>query len=126
MKNLAIVQARIGSTRLPFKVLKKIGRKSIIEILLDRLLESKKTDKVIVAIPKKNNSVLKKLLIKNKIDFFAGSEKNVLERYYKAALKFKGKNIIRITSDCPLIEDKLVEQSITLYENSNSDYTSKC
>ena len=42
MKNLAIVQARIGSTRLPFKVLKKIGRKSIIEILLDRLLESKK------------------------------------------------------------------------------------
>ena len=94
--------------------------------MLDRLLESKKTDKVIVAIPKKNNSVLKKLLIKNKIDFFAGSEKNVLERYYKAALKFKGKNIIRITSDCPLIDAKLVDQTIKLYENSNSDYTSNC
>ena len=114
MKNLAIVQARIGSTRLPFKVLKKIGRKSVIEILLDRLLESKKTDKVIVAIPKKNNSVLKKLLIKNKINFFAGSEKNVLERYYKAALKFKGKNIIRITSDCPLIDAKLTSFLILL------------
>ena len=126
MKNLAIVQARIGSTRLPFKVLKKIGRKRVIEILLDRLLESKKTDKVIVAIPKKNNSVLKKLLIKNKINFFAGSEKNVLERYYKAALKFKGENIIRITSDCPLIDAKLVDQTIKLYENSNSDYTSNC
>ena len=79
-----------------------------------------------MAIPKKNNSVLKKLLIKNNIDFFAGSEKNVLERYYKAALKFKGKNIIRITSDCPLIDAKLVDQTIKLYENSNSDYTSNC
>ena len=126
MKNLAIVQARVGSKRLPFKVLKKIGKKSIIEILLDRLLKSKKIDKVIVAIPKKKNLLLKKLLMKNNIDFFEGSETNVLERFYKAAVKFNGKNIVRITSDCPLIDAQLVDQTIKLYESTNCDYTSNC
>ena len=66
MKILAIVQARLGSDRLPSKVLKKIGDKKVIEILLDRLSLSKKIDQIVIAIPNKNNSKLKKFLEKKK------------------------------------------------------------
>ena len=67
MKILAIVQARLGSNRLPSKVLKKIGDRRVIEILLDRLSLSKKIDQIVIAIPNKNNSKLKKFLEKKKI-----------------------------------------------------------
>ena len=122
---LAIIQARIGSTRYPGKVLKKINGKTLINILSARLSKSKKIDKIIFAIPddSKNNK-LYTAIKKIGYECYRGSEFNVLDRYYKAAILYKAKNIIRITADCPLIDPALVDLVIKKYENTKVDYCS--
>ncbi|MDC0329019.1 NTP transferase domain-containing protein, partial [Candidatus Pelagibacter sp.] len=125
MKVTAIIQARVGSTRLRGKVLKKINGKEIILHLLDRLSSSKKISKIIIAIPNtKENDKLCHLLKKNNFLIFRGSERNVLNRYYECAKKFKSNHILRITGDCPLIDPKLVDELIKKYQASKVDYAS--
>ena len=93
-KITAIVQARIGSSRLRGKVLKKIKGKEVILILLERLLKARLVNNIIMAIPDtKENDILNKFLIKNNYTVFRGSEKNVLDRVLKSELKYKVKNI---------------------------------
>ena len=78
----AIIQARLTSTRLPRKVLKEFKGMSVIEIVVERLKQSKNLDEIIVAIPdNKENDDLKQLLKSKKIKFFAGSENDVLDRF---------------------------------------------
>ncbi len=106
-----IVQARVTSNRLKNKVLKKINGKTIIEIMISRLKLSKFYKSIIVAIPKnKKNSKLYKFLKKKGINVQTGQENNVLDRYYQIAKKNKIKNIIRLTSDCPLIDYKIIDR----------------
>ncbi len=124
-KAVAIIQARFDSQRFPGKVLKKINNKTILEILIRRLSQSKYISKIIVACSKNNNDktiidICKKL----KINYFIGSENNVLERYYKAAIKYKAKNIVRITGDCPLIDPKIVDEVIINFFEKEVDYAS--
>ncbi len=127
MKILAIIQARSNSKRLPLKVLRSIGSKKLVEILALRLSKSKKINQTIFAIPNDNyNLKLKNFLRKKKLNFFLGSQNNVLKRYYEAALKFKGKIIVRITADCPLIDPQLVDKTIKLFQNAKVDYASNC
>ena len=110
-----IVQARLNSSRLPGKVLKKISNKTVLEIIHKRLSGSKKFIKqIIFAIPKnKSNLKLKNFLKKKKLDYFEGSEKNVLDRFYKCAKKNKSEIIVRITSDCPLVDPKILDKMLT-------------
>lgn len=106
-----IIQARITSNRLKNKVLKKINGKTIIEIMISRLKLSKFYKSIIVAIPKnKQNLKLYKFLKKKGINVQTGDENNVLDRYYQIAKKNKIKNIIRLTSDCPLIDYKIIDR----------------
>jgi glutamate-1-semialdehyde 2,1-aminomutase len=124
-KVLAIIQARYNSARFPGKVLQTINNISILEILIKRLSKSKNISKIIVACSndpsdKKIISVCKKL----KVKYFIGSEKNVLHRFYYAAKKYKISNIVRITSDCPLIDFKIVDQLINIFFSKNFDYVS--
>ena len=120
---LAIVQARMGSTRLPGKVLKKIGDKSMIEILYNRLSLSKYLDKIVVAIPdSKENDVLSNYLKSLRHIVERGSKNNVLERYYKVSKKYKSDLIVRITGDCPLVDPNIVDQCIEKLKSSDSDY----
>ena len=121
-----IVQARLESTRLPNKVLKIINKKSIIKTLLDRLKRSNLVEKIIIAIPKNNiNKKLKEHIIKSKFtNIYEGSSKNVLSRYYYAAKKFSSKIIVRITSDCPLIDPKLLDQMISKFLKNKVNYLS--
>ena len=123
-KTVAIIQARVNSSRFPNKIFQKIGSKTLIEILIDRLKRSKYIDKIVLAIPnnKKNNIIRKK--IKNNVSIFLGNENDVLDRYYKAAKKFKAKTIVRICGDCPLIDPKVVDDIISFYKGSNFDYVS--
>tara|TARA_B100001250_G_scaffold414603_1_gene454451 strand:+ start:11501 stop:13543 length:2043 start_codon:yes stop_codon:yes gene_type:complete len=124
-KITAIIQARMGSTRLPGKVLKRVSGKSLIEILLFRLAKSKKINKIIVAIPKskENDSFYKE--VKNLgFEVFRGSENNVLKRFYLAVKSQKPEIVLRITGDCPLIDGNLVDEVIKKYEKSNVDYVS--
>ncbi len=125
-KIVCIIQARVGSRRLPRKILKKINNKfNFIEFLIKRLLISKKISNIIVAYPtSKKNNIIFNLLKKEKIQFFRGSEKNVLERYYKAAKFYKADIIVRITSDCPFSDPKLIDKFLRIFLKKNFDYYS--
>ena len=124
-KTTAIIQARMTSTRLPGKVLMDIEGKPMLWRVINRLRFSKKIDDIILAIPDtKENDILEEFIKKNNIKYFRGSEKDVLSRYYEAAKKNKCNTIARITSDCPLIDPKIVDSVIKKYLNSSADYTS--
>ncbi len=125
MKTVAIVQARMGSTRFPGKVMELIGNQKLIEIVHLRLSQSEKIDQIVVATSKNsNNNKLIKFLNEKNYFVYQGSEKNVLQRYYEAANEFNADTIVRITADCPLIDVKLVDQCIEKYQLSNVDYLS--
>ena len=119
-----MIQARQGSKRFKNKVLNKINNNELIKIQFQRLKKIKSNKKIFFLIPKKNNQELKKFLIKNKINYFQGDERDVLSRYYKAAKRLKAKKIIRLTGDCPLIDFRLVDRLIKLFNSSSKDYIS--
>ena len=124
-KVLAIIQARYNSTRFPGKVVKQINNKSILEILIRRLSKSKFISKIIVACTKSpNDKAIIEICKKLSIDYFTGSENDVLDRFYNSAKKFKGINIVRVTSDCPLIDPKIVDQVINNFFVKDVDYAS--
>ena len=125
MKLAIFVQARITSKRFPKKIFSEINGKKIIEILIEKLQKIKHVDKIIFLIPNtKKNKDLSKLLEKLDIEVFKGSENNVLERYYLAAKKYNVKNIIRITSDCPLLDIRLSQKVIRKFLSGNYNYVS--
>ena len=125
MKVVCIVQARLGSIRFPKKVLKKIGNKTVIQVLLSRVKKSKHIDQIILATS--NTSLDSKLAdyIKNLgFDVFKGSHKNVLKRYYLAAKKYEADLIVRITGDCPLVDPNLIDKIINIFKQKKYDYIS--
>ena len=125
MKVVAIIQARIESTRLPGKVLKTINGQALVSLLLSRLSKSKKIDQIIVATPKNsNNKKLVNCIKKEGYFVYEGSENNVLNRYYEAAQKVNADIIVRITGDCPLVDADLVDECITKFHLSGVDYLS--
>ena len=122
---IALIQARVNSKRLPKKVLLKINRRTILEIIHKRLEKSKFITKIIFIIPNdKKNLILEKKLINLKYEYFKGSSLNVLKRYYDAAKFYKLKNLIRITSDCPLIDPSIIDKMILKFRKNNLDYLS--
>ena len=121
---LAIIQARYDSYRLPGKICKKIVRNlSVIEIIISRLRKSKKIDQIIVSTSNNiNDKKIIKICKKLKIRYFIGSENDVLDRFYKTALKFKAKNILRITGDCPIVDPVMVDKFIEKFDLLKPDY----
>ena len=125
MKIVAIVQARMSSTRLPGKVLKKIVEIPAIEILLKRLAHSKLISEICVATSQnKEDEFLCNEVEKLGYRVIRGSETDVLRRYWDAANATKADTIVRITGDCPLVDPKLVDKVVELYLNSDVDYVS--
>ena len=122
---LAIIQARYNSTRFPGKIVKKINNKTVLEILIKRLSRSEYVSKIIVACSKNPKDIaILNICKKLGINYFVGSEDDVLDRFYKAAKKYKGKNIVRITADCPLIDPSIVDDVINNFFSKNADYAS--
>ena len=125
MKVVAIVQARSNSVRLPGKVMKQICGIPMIGLLLKRLSHAKKIDQIVVATSNdKSNEKLIKYIKKEKHQLFVGSEFNVLERYYNAAIKYKADIIVRVTGDNPLTDPKLVDRLIETFQKNDKDYVS--
>jgi glutamate-1-semialdehyde 2,1-aminomutase len=125
MKIVAIVQARMGSTRLPDKVMKRICGVPMIELLLARLAKSQRIDQIVLATSTdERNIVLVEHVQSLGYTCVRGSETDVLQRYLVAARQVKADVIIRITGDCPLIDPDLVDQVIEDYQSKNIDYLS--
>jgi len=122
---LAVIQARMNSTRLPGKVLKKIGNSTCIEILLKRLSKSELIDRIIVVTSTNQyDDILYDKLSKIGIDCFRGEETNVYKRFLDALKNSEASVILRITADCPLIDPILVDKVIRYFLNKNVDYVS--
>lgn len=124
-KIICIIQARMSSTRLPGKVLKKISGKPMLWYILNSLQYSKTLDHIVVATTKKKiDDQIVELCNKMNISVFRGNEKNVLNRFCEAGKKYDATHIVRISADCPLIDptvvDKIVKKSIL----QNTDYVS--
>ena len=121
-----IIQARINSTRFPKKILKNLDEEnSVLEFVINQLKYSKKIDKIVIATTTLiEDNTIEELAKTNNCDFFRGSEKDVLNRYFQCAEHFKFKTIVRITSDCPLIDPEIVDKVIDKFEKSDFDYVS--
>jgi spore coat polysaccharide biosynthesis protein SpsF len=120
---ILITQARSGSTRLPGKVLKEINGKSLLQIHLNRLKKCKLVSQIIVATTTNSeDQIIFEKAIEWGFSAFAGSESDLLDRFYQAV---KDKNvdwIVRVTSDCPLIDPVLVDNVIDHVQANNKDY----
>lgn len=123
-KIVAIVQARMGSTRLPGKVLKEVLSRPLLSYQIERMAKSKMIDELVIATTPNGNESIIELCQKENISYFIGSEKDVLERYYLAAKKFQADIVVRMTSDCPLIDAGIVDAVINMYKNNDFDYVS--
>ncbi|MFC1743998.1 cytidylyltransferase domain-containing protein [Candidatus Riflebacteria bacterium] len=122
----AIIQARMGSTRLPGKVLKKLRDKTLLEILLKRVKKAKLVDEIIVATTSSDrDKPIVEIAKKMDVSFFCGSEENVLERFFHAAKERELDTIVRITSDCPFTDPLLIDKHIQLFrEHPGAEYVS--
>jgi glutamate-1-semialdehyde 2,1-aminomutase len=122
---VAIVQARMGSTRLPGKVMMKINNTPMIGLLFERLSKSKKITKIVLATSiNVNNNPLERYVNSLNYTVYRGDESNVLDRYYQAAKQENADVVVRITGDCPLIDGGLIDEVITGFINSDADYAS--
>lgn len=125
MRNLAIIQARTGSSRLPNKVLMKLGDKTVLEQVVCRVQQSKFIDEVIVATTEmESDNDIYKLCKQINVEVFRGSENDVLDRFYQCAKKYIPNNIVRITADCPLLDSCVIDKVIGLHIEKDYDFTS--
>ena len=125
MRIVGIVQARMGSTRLPGKVMKPINGRPMIEILLTRLARATEIDDIVIATSDdaRNNPLVDHV---STLGFhaFRGSENDVLDRFLQAAKGAKADIVVRITGDCPLVDPTLVNDAVRQFKAANVDYLS--
>ena len=125
MSVLAIVQARMGSTRLPRKVMLPVAGIPLIEFLLARLASAKKVDQIIVATSvNPDNQPLVDHVRQLGYECELGSDQDVLDRFVQAVTNHDASTIVRITGDCPLLDPAVVDACIALFEESGADYCS--
>jgi spore coat polysaccharide biosynthesis protein SpsF len=125
MTNHIFIQARINSTRLPGKILKRILGKTILELLVERLRNVNQIDKIVLVTgPAEKNYELIAEAKRIGIEYFSGSEENVLDRFYKASNIVMPDNIIRVTADCPLIDFNVICEGLTIFLKSDYDILS--
>ena len=122
-KIVAIVEARLNSKRLPGKVLKKIKNKSLLEILIDRIIISKKIDLIVVATTnKKIDDSIVKICKQMKIKYYRGKEENVLDRVTKAGIKFKASHVVQLTADNPLVDYNVLDYMLDYFFKTKHKY----
>ena len=122
MSTAIVVQARMGSTRLPGKVLKDIAGRPMLSYQMERLRRVKRVERIVVATPDHPaDDAVERFCQKEKIACVRGSEDDVLARYHLAIERFPADVVVRITADCPLIDPAIVDEAIAAYE---PDYVS--
>ena len=113
---VAIIQARMGSARLPYKMMLSLHGHPIIEWVLKRVKSSQKLHSIVVAIPlSSENDILEKYLRSLEVDVYRGNEEDVLLRFYEAAKLKKATHIVRVCADNPLISSEEIDYLIKFY-----------
>jgi len=117
---IAIIQARMGSTRLPGKVMKDLNGKTVLSHVIERAKQAKMVDDIVIAttIGQTDDCIIAEAL-KCGAKVFRGSEEDVLCRYYLAAKENSANVVVRITSDCPLIDPKVIDETIDFFKKGN-------
>ena len=125
MKTVAIIEARMTSTRLPGKILLPIMGKPMLELLIERLKRAKLLDQIVVATTQNpSDDVVEKLTTRIGVGCFRGSEDDVLDRVLRAAHANGADVIVEITGDCPLIDPIVLDHVVRIYQTKNVDYVS--
>lgn len=116
------MQARVGSSRLPGKVIKELYGKTILEHDIERIRQANLVNEIIIATTtNESDQVIEDIALKCGVKCFRGSEEDVLSRYYYAAKEYEIDTVIRITSDCPLVDPKVIDEVIACYNANNYD-----
>ena len=129
MKTVIVVQARITSTRLPGKVLKTILEKPLLEYQIERLRRVSLADEVVIATTiNDTDEPIVELCKRLNVPYYRGSEEDVLSRYYEAAVEHNADVVVRVTSDCPVIDSNVINDVIDHYLQNypHYDYVSNC
>jgi glutamate-1-semialdehyde 2,1-aminomutase len=125
VKTVAIVQARMGSSRFPNKVMADLGGRPMIDLVLERLSRAKNLDEVVLAT---SSDPRNKPLVEHVRGLgyatYAGSENDVLDRYYQAAKEAGADIVVRVTGDCPLIDPGIVDEVVAARREGGVDYVS--
>jgi spore coat polysaccharide biosynthesis protein SpsF len=121
----AIIQARMGSTRLPGKVMAQIAGKPMIECVIERVRKADSVERIVIATTcLAEDDVLCAWAARMGYAFYRGSQLDVLDRYYQTALVARPARIVRITSDCPLIDPSLIDEAVEIQDRTGADYVS--
>lgn len=121
---LAILQARMSSTRLPKKVAMDANGIPMLAYEIKRILQSKRIDQLVVATSiNPEDDTIEQIALKNEVACFRGDLNNVLDRFYQCAKKFQASHIVRLTGDCPIIDPQVIDEVINLHLSSSADYT---
>lgn len=119
---VAIIQARMGSTRLPGKVMKDLFGQTVLAHDIERVKQAKKVDAIVVATTiAETDDLIAAEALKCGAKVFRGSEEDVLSRYYFAATENRADIIVRITSDCPLVDPQVIDEVVTFYKKNDYD-----
>lgn len=125
MKIIAVTQARSGSKRFPKKILNKINGKTLLEIHINRIKKARLVDEIIIATTlNPDDEVIKEIARLMNVKYYSGSEDDVLDRLYKSVETIKPDYIIRLTSDCTLIDPELIDEVVSGALKKNLDYYS--
>lgn len=120
---IIMIQARLGSSRLPGKVLKPILGRPVLWHIINRLRRVKKADEIVVATSvQPNDDPIEGFCASENIRCFRGDESDVLDRFYKAAVFFDATTLIRITGDCPLIDPTIIDDLIDFFFKGQYDH----
>jgi spore coat polysaccharide biosynthesis protein SpsF len=125
MRVVAIIQARMGSTRLPGKVLMDLGGEPVLVRVVERTRRAKTLDEILVATSDlAADNAIAQLCVERSWHYFRGSAADVLDRYYRAAVATRADVIVRITADCPLIDPDVVDLAVGEFLKHGGDYAS--
>ncbi len=125
MKVVAIVQARMGSTRLPGKVLRELAGESMLARVVKRLRGAEFVHEVLIATTDRpGDDAIVAECRRYSVAVFRGDQDDVLDRYFKAAKSTSAEIVVRITSDCPLIDPEIIDKTIRAFQDMSPDYAS--
>ncbi len=122
---VAIIQARMGSSRLPGKSLAEIEKRPMLWHVIQRVKRAALVDRVVVATSTAPaDDAIEKMCRENGVPCHRGSENDVLDRYYHAARAEKAAQVVRITADCPLIDPEVIDRVVRRFQRGDLDYAS--